>query len=215
MKRAPLLLRDRAILGLLGFFVLVAFTLELYWLRHSTTLVADAEGNWMAKLFRIYGACDRAYFEAPSPLTLTLEGLNVYFTQALGLLIMWGIVKRRPWRYPLQLAVGAYVSYSVVLYFLTAQVGGFADMRERSLYGFALFYGVNLPWLAAHLYLVLDAGRAITARFALGRFPPAQGSLRSKGTLAGEGRAVGAGQAVRRAELGPARVVVDDEAAGA
>ena len=163
MMRPRLSGRDRLIVGLLGFFVVIAFTLELYWLRHRATLVADAETNLLARLFRIYGDCDRAYYDAVSPLAIGLEGINVYFTQALNLLLIWAIVRRRVWRYPLQLALGAYVAYSVLLYFVTAHVAGYPNMRVRGVYGFALFYGVNLPWLVANLYLVRDATRAITS----------------------------------------------------
>lgn len=200
MKQIPL--RDRVTVGLLAFFVAIALTLELYWLRAGATLVADARTSFFARLFQIYGDCDRGYFDARSPLAVALEGINVYFTQALNLALLWAILKRRPWRHPLQLAVGAYLAYSVVLYFLEAQVAGYPAMRYRSLYTFGLFYGANLPWLAFNLWLVADSAVAITRRFA-------------GDALAGEAGAARLRQPVSRGEAGAGRVVVDDEPARA
>jgi hypothetical protein len=167
MRRAPSLsLRDRVCVVLLTFFVLVGFTLELWWLRHGPGERVLARGDsFSAHLFDIYGACDRNYFESRTPFTVALEAINVYFTQALNLWLICAILRRKPYRYPLQLAVGAYVSYSVALYFLVAHVGGYPDMRYRSRYTFFLFFGVNAPWLLGHLYLVADAWLAVRARF--------------------------------------------------
>jgi hypothetical protein len=145
----------------------VAGTLELWWLAHdSAQLVAMRHTNLLARAFDCYGACDTAYFESRTPFAFSLELLNVGFTQILNVAIIWAILRRAPWRYPLQLAVGAYVSYSVVLYFMVAHVSGYELMRVRSPASFALLYGVNAPWLLGHLYLAWDAASAIRRRFA-------------------------------------------------
>jgi hypothetical protein len=158
--------RDKATLGLLGFFFVVASTIELYFVVAHDRLVAAAAHNPLAWLLSLYGPSDSAYFAAPSPLALTLEGLNVFVTQPVGIALAYAIVRRRPWRWPLQLAVGAYVTYSVVLYFLEAHVSGLAGMSGRSVATFAIFYGANLPWLAGYAWLAWEAARTIAARFA-------------------------------------------------
>ena len=157
--------KDRISVALLGFFLVVALTVELYWLLHGPHLAALADTSFIANLFRVYGDCDRAYYDALTPLSLVLEGLNVYVTQLLNLVLIYAIWKRRPYRYALQLAISSYLSYSVVLYFLTAHVADYASMRYRSGWTYFLFYGVNLPWLAGHLYLAWDAFVAVTRRF--------------------------------------------------
>lgn len=167
LRRAPLTTRDRAILALLGFFLLVALTLEWWWLRHSPDeRVALRSTSLFARLFDLYGACDRFYFEARSSLMLSLELLNVYVTQALNLWLVFAIVRRRSYRHVLQLAIGSYVSYSVVLYFLVGHVSGYEGARVRTPSALALFYGANVPWLVGHLFLVWDSARAIGQRFA-------------------------------------------------
>jgi hypothetical protein len=164
--RTALPLRDRIIVGLLGFYLTVAFTLELWWLLHSSSeMVALRDTNLLARLFDVYGACDRAYFEDRTPFAFSLEAINVYFTQALNVWLIYAIVKRKPYRYGLQLAVASYLSYSVVLYFLVNHVSGYAFARYRSPYTYFLLYGVNAPWLLGHLYMVWDALRAIRQRF--------------------------------------------------
>jgi hypothetical protein len=151
---------------LLGFFLAVSFTLELPWLLHVSQF-HGAPTTFIAHVFDIYGDADRAYYEAPTPFTLCLEGINVWFTPILDVALMFAIVRRRPWRHALQLTLGSYLTYSVALYFLHAHVGGYADMRYHSAYTYALFYGVNLPWLLGHAWLAWDSFDAVTQRFRL------------------------------------------------
>ena len=156
--------RDKVTLALLGFFFVIGCTIELYFIVAHRELVAAAAHNPLAWLLSLYGPSDRAYFAAPSALALSLEGLNVFVTQPLGLVLAYAIVKKRAWRWPLQLAVGAYLAYSVVLYFLVAQVSGFADMAPHSFRTFSVFYAANLPWLAGYGWMAWDAARKIRAQ---------------------------------------------------
>ena len=159
--------RDKATLAILAFFFSIAVTIELYFVVAHRHLVADAAAHHpLAHLLAIYGPADRAYFAAPSAFALSLEGLNVFVTQPLGVVLAYAIVTRRAWRWPLQLAVGAYLAYSVVLYFLVAAVSGFAEMSERSAGVFAMYFGANLPWLAGAAWMAWDAAREIDRRLA-------------------------------------------------
>lgn len=153
--------RDRVILGLLCFFILVALSLELYWLVYRDELVARAPHELFARLFQIYGDADRAYYDRITPTAIGLEGINVYVTQILNVALIYAIVARTHWRHTLQLVVGSYLTYSVVLYFWAAHVTGYPDMRYQSSYTFFLFYAPNLPWLLGYAYMALDSVRAI------------------------------------------------------
>jgi hypothetical protein len=157
--------KDWLILGLLGFFVLVACTLELYWVLYADQLVERSQTDLVAYGFRFYGEADSAYYDHVTPLSLGLETLNVFVTQWLNLWLAYAILRHKPYRYALQLALGAYLTYSLVLYFWTAHLSGYAGMQERSLYTFFMFVAPNLPWLVGYLYLGYDAFRAITRRF--------------------------------------------------
>jgi ABC-type Co2+ transport system permease subunit len=154
--------RDVATLGLLGFFFAVAMSIELYYLvAHDRLVAAAAAHHPLALLLALYAPADRAYLEAPSPLTLALEGINVVVTQPLGGLLAFAIVRRRWWRWPLQLAIGAYVAYSVVLYFTVGALSAFAGMSQRSVGTFAMYFGANLPWLAGAAWMSWEAARAL------------------------------------------------------
>lgn len=156
--------RDRVILGLLCFYILIAFSLELYWLIYRDELVDRAPRELFARLFEIYGDADRAYYDRISPLAIGLESINVYFTQLLNLLLIHAIVARTHHRHTLQLLLGSYLAYSVVLYFWAAHVAGYPDMRYQSPYTFFLFYATNMPWLLGYAYMAYDSIRAIHAR---------------------------------------------------
>ncbi len=165
MDRLPF--RDRFIVGMLGFFIVMAFTIEWHWLRHGPALVEEArQGDWLARLWSVYGATDAMYFDRISSFSRTLESINVYFSQILNALLMYAIVKRKPWRHPLQMTLGAYLSYSVIVYFMEAHLSGYANMSNRTVSGFVLYYGVNLPWLMGHLYMLYDSFVAVSRRFA-------------------------------------------------
>jgi hypothetical protein len=163
--------RDRITVGLLGFFVFIAFTLELYFLACHRDLPARTGTQLFARLFALYGTADRAYFDPVSPLALALEGINVFLMQPLSLLLIYATIRQRAYRWPLQLAIGAYLALSVVLYFLVGIVSGYDGMTERSGKTFALFYGANLPWLIAYGWLAIEAGRTIARKLHL---PPSR-----------------------------------------
>jgi hypothetical protein len=164
--------RDRFTILLLGFFALIAMTLELYFLAHHRDLPARAATELPARLFGIYGIADRGYFDRVSSLALALEGINVFVMQPLCGLLVYAIVRKRGWRWPLQLGIGAYLAMSVVLYFMVAIVSGYADMVEHSGKAFALLYGGNAPWLLGYGWLAVDAARQIARGFATRRPSP-------------------------------------------
>jgi EXPERA (EXPanded EBP superfamily) len=126
--------------------------------------VAASLHHPLAWLLSLYGPSDQAYFESPSPVALGFEGFNVVVTTPLSVLLAYGVVRRRAWRWPLQLGISAYVVYSVVLYFLIAQISGFAGMPVHTARAFAIFYGANLPWLVGYAWLGWEAAREIGLR---------------------------------------------------
>ncbi|MGZ3425738.1 MAG: hypothetical protein ACXVCV_03770, partial [Polyangia bacterium] len=95
--------RDRFSVALLGFFGLIAVTLELYFIVFHRDLAARADSQLIARLFSIYGVADRGYFDRVSSLALALEGINVFVMQPLCLWLIYAIVRGRAYRWPLQL----------------------------------------------------------------------------------------------------------------
>ncbi|GAA2511906.1 hypothetical protein [Streptomyces gobitricini] len=155
---------DRITLGFLAFSLLLAFTLELYFILHFDDI--HRQNHLFADLFSIYAAGDRSYFgQGDIHFPLALETLHVCVTQLLNALIAVAVLRGSPYRYPLQLAVSSYVSYSVVLYFWTAVLDGYAHMPEKTAWGYFIFYAPNLPWLAGNLLLAWFAFRAVLRRF--------------------------------------------------
>jgi phenylpropionate dioxygenase-like ring-hydroxylating dioxygenase large terminal subunit len=147
--------------GLVLFFLIFAWTIDLYWLGNHSRLPQLAEGHWMARIYRAYSTADHAYYDRVGKLEVGLEALNVFVTPLCYAVLLFGLVRRRPWRYALQLAVGSWVAYSVVLDFWIAIVGGYPGMEVRTFANYFKFYASNAPWLLGHLYLAFDAVRAI------------------------------------------------------
>jgi hypothetical protein len=159
--------RDRVTIGLLGFFLLAAATIELYFLVCHADLPARTHTQLFARALRLYSTADRAYYDPVSPLALAFEGLNVFFMQPLCLLLMYAIIRKRAYRWPLQLAIGAYLAISVLLYYTVGVISGYDGMPVRTTNAYLLFYGANLPWMLAYGWLAFDAGAVISRVFAV------------------------------------------------
>ncbi|MGK5627836.1 hypothetical protein [Streptomyces sp. URMC 123] len=169
---------DRITLGFLAFSLLLAFSLESYFLLHFDDI--HRQDHPFADLFRIYAAGDLSYYgQGDIHFPLALESLNVCVTQVLNAAVAVGLLRGRAYRYPLQLAVSSYVSYSVVLYFWTAALGGHPNMPEKNAWGYFIFYAPNLPWLAGNLLLAWFAFRAVLRAFR------ARGGVTAPGTPSG------------------------------
>jgi hypothetical protein len=158
--------RDWVIVGFLGFFILMAYTIELYFVVYHDQLVARSATDFFAKCYAVYGAGDNAYFGKVTALTRSLEGINIFCTQFLNAWLIYAILKAKPYRHVLQLGVAAYLSYSVILYFWSAHISGYENMAVKNAWAYFIFYVPNLPWLLAHLYMVYDSSVSITRRFA-------------------------------------------------
>jgi hypothetical protein len=156
--------KDWLIVALVGSFFLANAVIDTYWLIHAHELPKLAATEWRARIYRDYAVADRGYYDRVSKMELGLEAINCTVTQLLNLALIWSVIRKLAWRYPLQLALGTYVTYSVVFDYWVAFISGFPNMAERSLSSFVLFFGASLPWLLGHSYLMWDAARAVHAR---------------------------------------------------
>ena len=150
---------------LLGFFILAALSIELYYILNVHTL--PERTDLFAKAYAWYGKADRTYDGyGDVSVALALETINVFVTQILNLILVWAIVGRKVFRYPLQLAVSAYVTYSVVFYQWLQQVSHYENMPHKTVEAYLLFLA-NLPWLAGYGYLGYRSFLVILRRFSV------------------------------------------------
>lgn len=150
---------DKTVLWHIVFFCAVGVTLEAYWLIHASELTGRQDIFAMA--FRIYGQGDRGYFDQISGFELALEFINVVVTVPAYMVLFYGILAGKSWRWPLQLCIGSYVTYSVILYFTAKHAAHYAQMPRHDLGSFLLFYLPNIPWLTGNAFLAIEASLAI------------------------------------------------------
>lgn len=160
---------SRVVLGLLLFYLVFNATVDLQWVIHAHELPALMPSHWIARLYQGFAAVDHGYFDRVGQGELALETVNITLTQALYVLLLVALLRRWPVRVALQIGIGAAMAYSVLFNWTAAAVTGFANMDERSLGSFALFFGASSPWLLGHLYFVADGWRQ--ARHALAPVP--------------------------------------------
>jgi hypothetical protein len=154
--------RDAIAIGLLTFFIVTAYTMELYWLVYWPEL--PQRGDLMALLYRAYGQADTGYYGGVTSFEVGLESFHVVISQPLHLWLICAILWRSPYRYPLQLALASYVCYSTVLFLTAKFMSGYAQMPVHDLGSQLMLHLANMPWIAGNLYLAIDAGIAITSR---------------------------------------------------
>lgn len=151
---------------MLTFFIMLGFSVELYFVLFHDQMPVRARTELLARGFAWFGTADNTFYDHVTPLAVSFEALNIFAMQPLCAALLYAIVRRRPYRWPLQLGVSAYLSVSVVLYYLVNHLSGYAGMPRHTAGAFALLYGANFPWLAVYGWLAWDAGRVIAARFA-------------------------------------------------
>jgi hypothetical protein len=161
--RSVLSTRDKIVIGLIVFFTSVAVTLELYWLIFNQ--VMESRTDMLGRALAIYWRADYTYRITGYPIekafTLSLEGVNTLVTPFVSALLIWAILKRRTYRYPLQLLIGSYTAYGTLLYYSVAHISGYAVVSDRSAATYLMFYLLNLPWLASYAWMTYDAFIAI------------------------------------------------------
>src|ERR1700742_327170 len=107
--RSALSTSDKIVIGMIVIFALAAVTLELYWLVFNQ--VMESRTDILGRVWAIYWPADYTYrvtgYPVEKAFTLSLEGVNTLLTPLPSALLIWAILKRRPYRYPLQLLIGA------------------------------------------------------------------------------------------------------------
>ena len=154
---------DKVVICLIVFFTAVALTLELYWLTFNQAM--ENRTDWLARALALYWPADSTYRvpgrSVAKSFTLALEGVNTFITPCLSFVLVWGILKRRPFRHALQLTISTYTLYSVLLYYLVAHISGYAVFENKDAATFLLFYLLNAPWFVGYAWMGWNAFQAL------------------------------------------------------
>jgi hypothetical protein len=143
-------------LGLVVFFVACNAAFDAAWLLH--------DGEALAGPCRLLAAAGWGACGPDTPVDLAREALNGWVTQLLEIWLLAALLLHRPERHALQLAVGSYVVYAVVIDAWIGLVAALTGMPPSvtSTLPSILIAAVRL---AGHLYLVGAATLAIIPSF--------------------------------------------------
>jgi hypothetical protein len=159
--------KDKVTIGLIVFFALVAFTLEAYFLIFNQTL--EQRSDLFVKALSLYWPADYTYRISGFPLekcfTFALESVNTCVTQLISFVLVYAILKRKPYRHALQLTVATYTFYGTFLYYYVAHLSGYKVFAYKGAYPYLMFYLANLPWFAAYLWMAWESYRAIVKKY--------------------------------------------------
>jgi hypothetical protein len=161
-----LAVKDKVTVGLLVFFMLIAWTLEAYWLVNNDDM--ETRTSILAKGLALYWPADKTYrvsgHDLPKAFTLAVESVNVCVTQFLQLWLIFSIVRKKHYRHVLQLTLATYTWYGTFLYYYVAHISGYQVFEYRGTYPFLMFYVCNAPWFFAYGWMAWDSMRAILVR---------------------------------------------------
>jgi emopamil binding protein len=162
--RSALCTKDKVVIALVVLYSSVALTLELYWIIFNQ--VMEFRTDLVARVLQFYWPADHSWripgFPAEKAFVLSLELVNVFLTPILSAMLIWAIVKRRSYRYPLQLLISTYTAYGTALYYAVTHISDYAIFEYKGVYTYALFYFANMPWLVGYAWLAWDAYRCLS-----------------------------------------------------
>lgn len=155
--------KDMTIVCLVLTFTFIALTLELYWLIFHQTM--ESRTDLFAQAWALYWPADWTFrmpgYSVAKAFTLAVTIQDTLITPWLNGLLIWGIFKRRPYRYALQLVIATYTTYGTILYYGVAHISDYAVFEQKTTGTYLQFYLTNFPWLAFYGWLGWDAFRAL------------------------------------------------------
>lgn len=86
--------KDLAIVGLLGFLLVATYAPGLYWVLFRTELPARSDP--VARLWSVYGAADRAFYDRPTAFAAAYQTLHLLILCPPYAWLMFAIVKGKP-----------------------------------------------------------------------------------------------------------------------
>ncbi|KAL3147959.1 hypothetical protein ABBQ38_014254 [Trebouxia sp. C0009 RCD-2024] len=102
--------------------------------------------NILFEIWKEYCQADSRY-ASRDPFTICMEAVTAFVEGPLCFVILYGMLKQKPWRFTLQFAVSLAQFYGDVLYFATSWYDGGVYARPEALYFWFYFIIVNSIWI--------------------------------------------------------------------
>eukprot|EP00850_Spirogloea_muscicola_P019123 SM000184S03756 [mRNA] locus=s184:35514:38303:+ [translate_table: standard] len=108
-----------------------------------------------------YSKADSRYVTRDS-FVVAMETVTAFLEGPASLLAVYAIVKRKPYRYTLQIIVSMGQLYGDVLYFATCYLEGFVHSDPQPVYFWGYFVAINAIWIVVPLCIILRCWRSIS-----------------------------------------------------
>ncbi len=147
----------KVIIGLTVAFTAVVLTLELYWLVFNQEMENRIDVLARALACRLHQSHPRV----EKAFDFVARGMNTLFTPIPSFVLIWAILARKSYRYPLQLVIATYTVYGRSSTTASRIISGYAVFEYKTAYTCLLFYLVNMPWFVGYGWMGWDAFREI------------------------------------------------------
>eukprot|EP00878_Enallax_costatus_P009911 GHUV01010348.1.p1 GENE.GHUV01010348.1~~GHUV01010348.1.p1 ORF type:complete len:179 (+),score=35.54 GHUV01010348.1:157-693(+) len=126
----------------------------------------DTSGNILNEIWKEYSKADSRY-ATRDDFIISMEAVTAFLEGPACLLIVWGMLKLKPWRFTAILLVSLGQLYGDVLYFGTCAHGGIArHSRPEWIYFWFYFVIVNGIWIVVPTMCILYAAKNINRAIA-------------------------------------------------
>lgn len=116
--------------------------------------------NILFEIWKEYSLADSRYATRDA-FTICMEAVTAFIEGPLCFVILYGMLKQRPWRFTLQFAVSLGQLYGDVLYFATSYYDGAVYSRPEPLYFWFYFNIVNAVWIVVPASVMWYSGSRI------------------------------------------------------
>ncbi|KAK9827057.1 hypothetical protein WJX74_004913 [Apatococcus lobatus] len=121
----------------------------------------STDGNFLMEIWKEYAKADSRYASRDS-FVISMETITAFVEGPLCFVIMYGIFKKRSWRYTLQIIVSGGQLYGDIVYYGTAYLEGFQHSRPEALYFWVYFVIINAFWIVVPIIVMAGSSRKIS-----------------------------------------------------
>lgn len=116
----------------------------------------DTSGSYLSDAWKEYTKADSRY-ATRDDFIISMEAITAFIWGPLCPIVVYGILKSKPWRFTLMLIVSLGQIYGDVLYYGTCMLEGFVHSRPEPVYFWGFFVALNFLWILIPGYMMAYA----------------------------------------------------------
>jgi len=131
------------------------------WVVAVPNFFTDTSGNPLSEIWKEYSKADSRYASRDG-FTICMEAITAFVEGPLCFVVVYGMLKKAPWRHTLAVLVALGQLYGDVLYFATSWYEGLIHSRPEAQYFWFYFVFINSIWIVIPSAVILRGAASIS-----------------------------------------------------